>query len=365
MKIAVFKYVDNFGGGEQYTKTLTQVLHGNGCLAMLISNNRQLLAAVAEKNRLFFARGPEAKNKLSATISILRLPIDLLRYCYLLLVLKKHGVDVLILQDLNEKLIVPFLARLFGIQTIFFEHTRWEPHLVAHPLFPLLQLQARFVSKIISPSEFLKLQIDSNLHNSNKTIVIPHGVDKQNPEASLQKTRIVTIARLSPEKDIATLINSLPLLLDKKIKLLIIGDGPERDRLEKLAKDLRIEERIIFYGHKSKPYGLIAPDDIFVLPSHNENFPLVLLEAMSAGLGIVATNIDGVNEIIKNGHNGLLAEVGDKRSLARNIDRMLKDKRLKKKFKQNNIELFETRYNKEVMARSTIALVKEIAHEEE
>jgi glycosyltransferase involved in cell wall biosynthesis len=120
---------------------------------------------------------------------------------------------------------------------------------------------------------------------------------------------ILSVGRLSPEKGHIDLIRAFKALLSastgrQRPKLLMLGDGPKRQRLESAAADLG--DRICLLGHQANvwPYYFVA--DIFVLPSHTEGSPLVLFEAMAAERAIVATTVGGVPETVEDGVSALL-----------------------------------------------------------
>ena len=117
---------------------------------------------------------------------------------------------------------------------------------------------------------------------------------------------IVTVGRLVPWKQIDRLIEALAEI--DGAGLVIVGDGPERSRLEDLARANNLNDRVYFAGHKSREetYGLMTACDIFVLNSSYEGFPHVVLEAMFAGLPVVATAVGGTPELVRDGENGVL-----------------------------------------------------------
>ena len=121
---------------------------------------------------------------------------------------------------------------------------------------------------------------------------------------------IVSVGRLSREKGHSDLVNAIALMREMdpalKFKLLLVGDGPERENLQTTVRDLRLNEEVIFAGHVIDVAPFYSIADVLALPSHSEGSPNVLLEAMAAGLPIVATAVGGVPEIATSGENALL-----------------------------------------------------------
>jgi sugar transferase (PEP-CTERM/EpsH1 system associated) len=138
---------------------------------------------------------------------------------------------------------------------------------------------------------------------------------------------IVTVARLSPEKDIATLLRAVPPVLAAfpEARFEIAGDGPCRAELAQLAAGLGIQERVTFHGEMRDIPALLARARLFVLPSQSEGISLTLLEAMARGLPVVTTQVGGSPEVVEQGVTGVLVPPRDPAALAHAITPMLAD----------------------------------------
>jgi glycosyltransferase involved in cell wall biosynthesis len=141
---------------------------------------------------------------------------------------------------------------------------------------------------------------------------------------------VVSIGRLSVEKGHATLIAAYRALSKTKdVRLILVGDGGERERLKTAADDLG--ERVVFTGHVNDPWPYHCLADVFVLPSYSEGSPLALLEAMSASAPIVASDVGGIPELLSNETSALLVPPGSVNDLARSVERILHDSDLAKR----------------------------------
>lgn len=120
---------------------------------------------------------------------------------------------------------------------------------------------------------------------------------------------IISIAELHERKGLKHLIEAIPKIVKKfpNIKLVIVGEGPDRQNLEKLIKKLDIEKHVVLIGTQKEIPKLLKSSDILVLPSRREAFGFVLLEAMITGIPVIASKVGGISEIIDN-KNGLLVE---------------------------------------------------------
>ena len=147
---------------------------------------------------------------------------------------------------------------------------------------------------------------------------IPHGVPV-----------IGTVGRLNEVKSQDLLIRSFAQISnhDPKPHLLLVGDGPERHRLQQLAEDLGISERVHFAGYQSRPEQFLHVMDIFALTSRLEGMPLVILEAWAAGLPVVASRVGGVPKMLAQGQTGLLFDSGDEAALSRGDEPFTRESR--------------------------------------
>ena len=144
---------------------------------------------------------------------------------------------------------------------------------------------------------------------------------------------IICIGRLSREKAQADLLEAFAKVSSNPgappLRLVLVGDGPERHRLESMAA--RIAPRVIFTGHLRDPWPLLNAADIFALPSHSEGSPLVLFEAMAARRPIVATRVGGIPETLTDGLDAVLVPPRDPAALAAALLRLAADDALRQR----------------------------------
>ncbi|REE97435.1 glycosyltransferase family 4 protein [Thermomonospora umbrina] len=143
--------------------------------------------------------------------------------------------------------------------------------------------------------------------------------------ADVGRPRVAFVGRLRAQKGVDTLLRAFALLGASGGRLVIVGDGPERARLEALAARLGVAGRVSFLGfvpHETVP-ALLREMDVLVLPSRYEELGSVLLEAMYCRVPVVATQVGGVPHLIRHGHNGLLVPSGSPARLADTLRRLL------------------------------------------
>lgn len=137
-----------------------------------------------------------------------------------------------------------------------------------------------------------------------------------------------TAARLAPEKDQAMLLAAVtPLLRDGGARFVLAGDGPERQRLEALASDLGVADRVLFLGMVTDIARVFTAFDVFALSSTREALPVSILEAMATGIPVVATAVGGVPSVVDDGETGLLVPAGDEIAMNEALESLRRDPR--------------------------------------
>lgn len=150
---------------------------------------------------------------------------------------------------------------------------------------------------------------------ARKVVRIWNGIDlsRFHFQGPVSEPIFISVARLSPEKDFPTLIRAVAQAAEivPQIRLRIVGDGPERAKLEQLVKDLKQTERIELLGERQDVAELLANAGVFATATLTEGISLTLLEAMAIGLPVLATNVGGNPEIVQDGITGHLVSAGD------------------------------------------------------
>jgi glycosyltransferase involved in cell wall biosynthesis len=197
-----------------------------------------------------------------------------------------------------------------------------------------------FTDRIVAVSECVRADIIRfDRVPAQKVRVIRNGIDLSHfqREVKLEEVKIGlgltpearilgTVGRMTPQKDQATLLEAFARLpRGGDLKLLVIGDGPLRMRLQKKADDLKISSHVCFAGPRRDIYPLLCAMEVFVLPSLWEGMPTAIVEAMAAGKVVVASDIPPVKEIISSPELGVLVPPGDAETLAEVLQQVLED----------------------------------------
>jgi glycosyltransferase involved in cell wall biosynthesis len=162
--------------------------------------------------------------------------------------------------------------------------------------------------------------------------IIPNGIDvgafALRPRGERPLRRVITVANLRPEKAHEVLIDAAASLVARNpdLEFRIVGDGSRLAELTALASARGVGKHVRFFGHRDDVPALLRDSDIFVLPSRSEALPNGLIEAMAAGLPVVATAVGGIVELVQHGKNGLLVRPGNSRDLANAIQQLIDDR---------------------------------------
>lgn len=137
----------------------------------------------------------------------------------------------------------------------------------------------------------------------------------------------------------------------KKAKVLLVGDGPERYRLEELCREMRLCDDVKFLGKLRDTQSVLELADVFILPSETESFGVAALEALSMGVPVVSSNTGGIPEVNIHGVTGYTSNVGDVEDMAKNVLKVVADDNTLKQFRANAIERARKFDVKEVVQR--------------
>ncbi len=223
---------------------------------------------------------------------------------------------------------------------------------------------------IIVPSRYLKSIIIKWGIGEDKIRVVYNAVPE--PRSCLTKEEakkkldirgdiIFSAGRLVPWKGFGLLIELMPALLkiNPDFKLIIAGDGGEREYLENKAEELRLNGKVFFTGAVSheKIFEYMRASDMFVLNTGYEGLPHITVEAMRAGAPVITTNVGGNAEVIKNGENGILLEYNDKERFRKAILEIWRNKSKAREISENAKQSLD-KFNQDAMIKEIIFLLR-------
>jgi glycosyltransferase involved in cell wall biosynthesis len=223
----------------------------------------------------------------------------------------------------------------------------WKKYLgkLGNIAYIIEKLAVLMPDKIISVSRHTTNKLKKDLLSKKEIITVPDGIDFdhiQKIKPSLVKSDVIFVGRLLSHKNVDVLIKSITILKKDipSIKCLIIGDGPEKKRLEKTVATLKLTKNVLFLGfleNHDEVYSLIKSSKVFVLPSSREGFGIVVIEANACGIPVITINHkdNAAKDLIIEGENGYTCEL-DTKEMAKRIVNIF-EKGLDKKTKQTCI----------------------------
>ena len=210
----------------------------------------------------------------------------------------------------------------------------------------------KHIKKIIAVSSVIKKIVDEKLglkaeviHSSvrSQPILSAKGQGSLRSELTLNKDKILigNISALADHKDYPTFLECASILCGKSdnIHFVIIGDGEQRDLIEKLILEKKLENKVSLLGHRKDVNALIHELDVFLMTSHMEGLGSVILYPFTAKVPVVATNAGGITDFVKHNITGLSSAPGDANHLSIHVEKVLKDKELRDKLISNARQL--------------------------
>ncbi len=168
---------------------------------------------------------------------------------------------------------------------------------------------------------------------------------------------IVAVLRAAKRhKDLIEAISKI----EAKIKLVIVGDGPQKDNIQKIIKEKNLQDKVIMLGHREDIDKILPNLDIFVLPSNMEALGTSILEAGACGIACIGSKVGGIPECIKDNKTGFLFENQNVKELQEKLEILIKEKNLREKFGKNARELIEKNFSVDAMVKKTEELYESL-----
>lgn len=229
----------------------------------------------------------------------------------------------------------------------------------------LERMAGPLASRLITVSEFdRRLALEARIAPPDRVITVHNGMPDVAPALRAEPARtppkIVMVARFEPQKDHATLIRALGGLRDLTWELDLIGDGPGMPAMQTLAAELGVGQRIRFLGQRMDVQRLLSEAQVAVLISNWEGLPLSILEAMRAGLPVIASDVGGIAETIRDGQTGYLIARGAVEQVRERLGRLLSDPTQRQTFGAAGRTFYERQFTLEHCVARTLAVYQSV-----
>lgn len=331
----------DLGGAQRCALDIARLLDREKYNLYFLSSYNGILAEevldLPETNVIFLSSLKRSPHPLADILSVWRLTV----------LCKKEGIDLMHTHSSKAGILGRWAARFAGVPIIVHSIHGWSFH-QEQPRFVKLfyvfleRITANFTDALIAVSESdIAKGLAHNIAQTSKYKLIRYGINRArfsecNLDVAKKKRElgcpddaplVGMIACFKPQKSPLDFIKAAALLIKRnpKIRFIMVGDGILRTKIEKLIKHFNLEENIMLTGWRRDIPEILACLDVMVLTSRWEGLPLVFLEAMCAKVPIVAYDVDGVGEIIRDGFNGFLVAPEKISLLAEKVYKLLDD----------------------------------------
>ena len=352
---------DVFGGASVHVKELAlgMMRHGHD-VVVLIGGDGVVFRAMQ-------ASGvpTHALRHLRRAVSPIR---DILAIREIRWELRSFRPDVVALHSSKAGWLGRIACASFGLPAVFTVHG-WAFAAGAGPLGrtcfgQVERLAARMARRIILvSSKDFDLAIKRRIATPDRLVVVHNGIGDVPPEFRAvpreNPPRVIMVARFDAPKEQGALLEALATLRVLPWSLDLVGSGPALASIVRLAASLDLRARVRFLGERRDVPGLLAASQLFVLASKWESFPLTILEAMRAGLPVIATEVGGVAEAVLHGKTGLLVGPGNTTALCEDLQTLLTDPELRATMGAAGRERYEEKFTFSPMLEETLRVYED------
>lgn len=355
---------DNIGGAQIYVRDLAFQFNKDGYEIIVVAGNSGEFTNQLEEENIKTIIAKHLKVSISPLSDVLAL-FELIR------IIKKSKPDIVCINSSKSGIIGRLACKFTGTPNVFIVHgwsfTNGLPLIKVFVFKFIERCLKNFSHHWICVSDFdYQLGLHSKVFRSDKTIVIKNGIKKkkiirkENIDDNI--TRLIFIARHDHQKDHKTVFKALQNITN--IQVMLIGDGPLLEYNKQLAKSLGIENKVQFLGFQKHIDRYLAQAHIFILVSNWEGFPLSTLEAMSAGIPVIVTNVGGAAEAIVNGKDGFVIEQGDVATLSEKISLLQNNKEIQMQMGLNAQNTYLQNFTFDKMYNKTQAFLLQILNQQ-
>jgi len=353
---------DTIGGGHVHIRDLALTLQAHGDEAIVLVGQEGPFTEELSRRGIPY-------HSLRHLIHPIRPWRDGVAFFEIRALLRRLQPDLVSTHSAKAGWLCPMAAASLGIPSIQTTHG-WSFTTGVPPAAALCYRWAERVGvmsahRVINVSEYdRQLALRYHVAPPEKLLTVHNGMPDIPPHLRAQPerapVRLAMVARFEAQKDHATLFHALARLGEYAWELDLIGDGPLRSQAAALAQDLKIFERVCFLGACNDVAERLARQQVFLLITNWEGFPRSILEAMRAGLPVVASDVGGVSESVLDGTTGFLVPRGDVELLRARLALLLRDPSLRRRLGRAGRTRYEDRFTLAHMVEKTLAVYREV-----
>ena len=288
--------------------------------------------------------------------------------------IKAEKIDILHTHGYKSDLLGWMAARLAGIKIISTPHGFENAKDFKLQLFIKLgMISLKFMDQVVPLSEGIQTDLWSSGIQKDKIRLILNGVDldelrssgfedKLKPASLHEPKTISYVGQLTSRKNVIDIIRTFDLLFQEYqgIQLILIGDGPLRNELQRYAQRLSCADKIKFLGYREDRIQIMRGFDLFCMTSSLEGIPRAMMEAMALGIPVAAYRIEGIDRLIIDNETGVLADFGDYQNLKHCWEKILFDQAFADRISRHGKNHIEKNYSARRMADEYVQLYREM-----
>ncbi len=362
----------NFGGAQRYVYDLATNINKIDYEVVVLCGEGEVLPKKLEDAHIRVIQ----VQSMQRDISIMK---ELKSFVELYKIFKQEKPDVIHLNSSKMGGSGAFIGRLVGIKNIIFTAHGFafnedRSHISKQILLFFHWITILLTHKTIMVSDKTMKDIDYLPFMKQKLIKIYNGIDtgldfygkdeatrfllKDKNISTVGKTILLSIGELHKNKGYDLFIPALKKV-EKDFIYLIIGEGEERNNIERLIENNDLKDKVFLLGRIENAYRYIKAADVFVLPSRTEAFPYVLLESGLAGACILASNVGGIPEVIEDDYNGILFEVSSESDILHKVNLLMEDGAMRETFGNRVRDKVMKQFSLERMVEGTVGVYEE------
>lgn len=284
-------------------------------------------------------------------------------------ILREIQPDIISTHSTKAGFVGRITGKTLGIPTLFTAHgwgfTKGRPPLQRFAFWAIERTTAPWAARIITVCESDRsAAVRTRVATSDRLVAIHNAMpdieETLRARPGESPARLVMVARLSQPKDPSTLLHALSGLKDLDWQLELVGDGPLRGRVEELAQTLGLTSRVTFLGFRLDVPERLATAQAFLLMSRCEGFPRSILEAMRAGLPVIASDVGGVRESVVDGKTGFVIPRGDVARLRDCLRKLIRNSELRVSMGEDGRARYEDRFTLDRLVERMMELYESV-----
>lgn len=354
---------DTIGGAQVHIRDLAQSLLVRGHKVLVVTGASGPLNTSLNSLRIQSV----ACNSLQKSINPMK---DAQALSFLLETIRQFKPDLVTTHSSKAGILGRLACKATNIPCVFTAHGWSFTQGVPQPSRTIYQILERLIepltNKIICVSEYDRaIGINAGM-NPNRIFTIYNGMadisdrDRANPSLG-NPVSLVMVARFDRQKDHETLIEAFQYIPNAFLEL--VGDGPKLEEIKALVEQKSLADRVKFWGYRDNIAEIIAQSQIFTLVSHWEGFPYTIIEAMRAGLPVVASDVGGVAEAVIDGTTGYCVPRGDSELLRERLSKLVADANLRSEMGTKGRQRYESNFTFKQMFEQTFDVYQTVLNE--